>query len=202
MSGSLTNLSSRIHLKQATIALLDPGGPGMEVLNQILLGFGATRLLRASSFEEGQTLVQAQPLDLIICDAVLRPGDADGYDFVRWLRRSNLDPNRFCPLLLVSSHTSKNNVGRARDCGAHFIIQKPLSPSVMLDRIVWIAQTQRPFVTAQGYVGPDRRFHNIGPPGAVGRRSSDLSSELGAALEPNMDQDAIDALLIPRRAAG
>lgn len=155
---TLANLASRIQLKKATILLVEPTAQGMDVLSQILMGFGANHFLRASSFEEAQKVVADAPVDLIICEATLQPEESDGYDFVDWLRRSKLQPNAFAPVIVITSHTNRRNVGRARDCGAHFVVTKPLAPAVLLDRIIWIAQTNRPFVSCTAYVGPERRF--------------------------------------------
>jgi hypothetical protein len=37
------------------------------------------------------------------------------------------------------------------------------------------------------------------PPGEKGRRSDDLSAEVGMATTPNLEQDDIDALFAPKR---
>lgn len=196
---SLANLGSRIDLRKASILLVEPNNQAMDVLTSIFLGFGATHCLKASSFEEAQQIAHSAPLDLIACEATLQPDQPDGYEFVHWLRRSNLEPNAFAPVVLISSHTSNRNVSRARDCGAHFMITKPLAPTVLLQRILWIAQNNRTFVECASYKGPDRRFQNLGPPDGVGRRHNDLSAELGDAVERNMDQDEIDNLLSPKK---
>ena len=198
---SLANLGSRIDLRKATVLLVEPNNQAMDVLSQIFLGFGATHTLKAASFEEAQQAAHANVLDLIACEATLQPEQADGYEFVSWLRRSGLDPNAFAPVLLLSSHTSRKNVSRARDCGAHFMISKPLAPNILLQRVLWIAQHNRTFVSCDTYVGPDRRFQNLGPPEGVGRRHNDLSAEVGAATEGNMAQDEIDSLLNPQKVA-
>lgn len=197
---NLANLGSRIDLRKASILLVEPNNQAMDVLTSIFLGFGATHCLKASSYEEAQQVAQASPLDLIACEATLQPDEADGYEFVHWLRRSKLEPNAFAPVILISSHTSSRNVSRARDCGAHFIISKPLAPATLLDRILWIAQNNRTFVESASYAGPDRRFQNLGPPDGVGRRHNDLSADVGDAVERNMDQDEIDSLLGPGKA--
>lgn len=198
---TLANLGSRIDLRKATILLVEPNNQAMDVLSQIFLGFGATHCLRASSFEEAQQVVHANVIDLIACEATLQADEPDGYEFVSWLRRSGLDPNAFAPVLLLSSHTSSRNVARARDCGAHFMVSKPLAPATLLQRILWIAQHNRTFVQCDAYTGPDRRFQNLGPPNGVGRRHNDLPLEVGESSGPNMDQDEIDNLLTPKKAA-
>lgn len=198
---SLSNLGSRIDLRKAMVLLIEPNNQAMDVLTQIFLGFGASHTLRASSFEEAQQAVHANVVDLIACEATLQPEEPDGYDFISWLRRSGLDPNAFAPALLISSHTSSRNVTRARDCGAHFMVSKPLAPTVMLQRILWIAQNNRTFVSCDVYCGPDRRFQNLGPPNGIGRRHNDLPAEVGAVAGENMDQNEIDSLLMPQKVA-
>lgn len=199
---TLANLSTRIDLRKATILLVEANPQAMDVLVQVFSGFGAKGILRATTFEDAQQAVRAEPVDLIVCEGILKPGEADGYEFASWLRRSGLEPNAYAPLIVVSSHTSRRNVSRARDCGAHFVVTKPLAPAVLLDRIIWIAQSNRVFVKCDTYVGPDRRFQNLGPPMDVtGRRSTDLTGELGAAVDPNMSQDEIDNLLPAKRIA-
>lgn len=198
---SLSNLGSRIDLRKATVLLIEPNNQAMDVLTQIFLGFGASHTLRASSFEEAQQAVHANVIDLIACEATLQPEEPDGYEFISWLRRSGLDPNAFAPALLISSHTSSRNVSRARDCGAHFMVSKPLAPTVMLQRILWIAQNNRTFVSCEAYSGPDRRFQNLGPPNGIGRRHNDLPAEVGAVAGENMDQNEIDSLLMPQKVA-
>ncbi len=198
---SLGNLASRIQLKKASILIVEPNPQGMNVLTQVLMGFGATGFVKAENYEEAREAVKGEPLDLIVCEAALADGGPDGFDFISELRRTNL-PNAMAPIIVVTAHTSRKNVQRARDCGAHFLVTKPLSPTVLLERILWIAQANRPFVTCQAYAGPDRRFQNLGPPPNMqGRRDTDLTGDIGAAVDPNMSQDEIDSLLKPQKRA-
>ena len=106
---------------------------------------------------------------------------------VRWLRRSGITPNCYAPVLLTSGHTPNAVVNKARDCGANFIIARPFSPSVLLDRIVWIARDPRPFLEAADYAGPDRRFHDEGPPRGVGERRADRIREAEAKAAAAQD---------------
>ncbi len=79
---------------------------------------------------------------------------------------------------MVAGHTPIDQVEKARDCGANFVVAKPLAPRILLERVVWIAQESRPFVELDSYIGPDRRFHDVGPPkdGQPGRRRSDKAA--------------------------
>lgn len=137
-------------------------------------------------------------MDLILVDCAMP--EMDGYDFVTWLRREAPEPARFTPVIMILGHAAQARVARGRDCGASFIVAKPLSPSLLLKRIIWLGGEDRDFVEAEHYIGPDRRVRNYGPPpGTDGRRSSDLSGDLGEAVEENMDQDDIDMLMKPMK---
>ena len=104
-------------------------------------------------------------------------------------------------MILLQGHTPAGQVEKARDCGANIVVVKPLRPSVLLDRIVWCATAKRNFLETDNYMGPDRRFQNLGPPnGGPGRRKTDADdltvSEEGGL---NMSQDDLDKLVMPTK---
>jgi len=187
----------RYNLANAKVMLVEPNPHAMDILSQIFAGFGVRNPYRCTNAEEAIAVAKKSELDLIVSEANLE--GKDGYEFVRWLRRTDLDPNRFCAVILVSGHTPLSKVESARACGANYILSKPLTPKAIIDRIVWVSLQNRAFIECDTYVGPDRRFHSIGPPpNTEGRRSTDLPLEIGDAEDPNMSQDDIDALLRPK----
>ena len=187
---------ARFNLERASVLLLEDSGMGMSILVQILTGFGAKFLHRCETVAEAKDVIGKAEVDLVVCDAM----GGEGYDFIRWLRASRIEPNRFAPVMLIAGHTPGHAVERARDCGAHFIMAKPLTPIAVLERILWIAREGRRFVECDTYVGPDRRFKNVGvPPGMTGRRRADLQGEIGEAQSPNMEQELIDSMVKTRR---
>ena len=106
------------------------------------------------------------------------------------------------PVIMISGHAANSKVMKSRDCGASFVVTKPLTPRVLLQRLIWLANDERQFIECETYVGPDRRVRNFGPPlGMAGRRKGDLSAHVGEAVEPNLDQADIDSIIKPRRVA-
>jgi CheY-like chemotaxis protein len=177
------SLKGRINLEKAVVLLLS-GEAGMDLLYRIFHGFGVRHPYRCTTRERALEVCQEADLDMIVCDGSLPDGET--YDFISQLRRSDLEPNRFTPVLMVAGHTPIDQVENARDCGANFVVAKPVTPRTLLERVVWIAQETRPFVELDGYVGPDRRFQNLGPPESGGRRRSDTPSSAppGPTLNP------------------
>jgi CheY-like chemotaxis protein len=190
----------RLNLRKATVLLLEPNLQNMRILAQVLLGFGANAFHRCENAEQARAVVDKTIVDLMIVEGQTPEGDPEGYDFVHWLRRSDLEPNAFAPVIITSAHSSTTNVARARDCGAHFIISKPIVPAILFERILWVARINRSFVSAGTYVGPDRRFKNDGPPAGIeGRRATDSRVAIPTSKETNLSQSDVDTLLQPKR---
>ena len=184
----------RLNLERVGVLVVEPNSAEQDLLAQVLTGFGVRNLRRCGDAEEAKIALATFDTGLIIADGSAADGAV--YDFVAWLRRPAPE------VLRLSGHVRMAEVVRARDCGANFIVTKPLAPRVLLDRIGWLGRETRGFLSIDdGYVGPDRRFKAFGPPpGEAGRRKDDLPLEVGEAVESNMSQDDIDALMNPRRA--
>lgn len=171
-----------INLERVTVMLLEQSDHGRKIASQILRGFGIRDIHACRSMDEARAQTNSVQLDLIIAD----PGalNGQGVDFLRWLRRSEKNANRFVPIILVSGHTTSAAVMLSRDAGANFFVAKPFTPKVLLERIMYIARDKRPYVEAGKYIGPDRRWKGDGPPdGTPGRRNNDMNSEIDAIGE-------------------
>jgi CheY-like chemotaxis protein len=192
--------SAKVNFEDLSIVVVDDNPQALDIMVQVISGFGAKSISRCGSADEARLAFNAGSVDLVVTDAMMPT--IDGYDLTRWIRREAPEESRFVPVIVVTAHTPKADVVKARDCGANYIIAKPITPKTILDRILWIAREDRMGIDAGSYVGPDRRFRRLGPPaGTVGRRSSDLPEEVGAATEPNMSQDEIDTIMKPQKVA-
>ncbi len=193
--------STLINLEKARALIADSNNQAQDILASVLAGFGLRNVVRVNTGREAQDELRARPVDLIFTDAQIR--DVDGYDLIAWLRRQNSETLRQTPAILVSAHTPMRDVVRARDCGASFMVAKPLSPQVLLERILWVARSDRAFIECDVYVGPDRRWRNAGPPveHPDGRRRDDQAAEIGQAADDNLSQTELDQLVKPQRTA-
>ena len=190
--------ADRVNLEQSTVLLVDDNPQALDMLSSVFQGFGVKEQIKCASATEAVRVIQQRAVDLIVIDCA--DPDMDSYAFARWLRRETPAPLRFIPIMLLTGHASQAKVQEGRDCGVSFVVTKPLTPAVLLKRILWLAGDEREFVECATYVGPDRRVRNFGPPvGMTGRRKGDLSAHVGHAVEENMDQADIDMLLRPQR---
>ena len=93
--------------------------------------------------------------DIVIIDLVLEA--EDGHELIRLIRRDENSANPYVPILVLTSHTDEQQILRARDAGATEVLRKPISLKSLYDRLIWMIEKPRPFIRAEGYVGPDRR---------------------------------------------
>lgn len=150
--------SAVFNFNGAVTMVIDDSPFALELTAQAVLGFGIKVRHACSSAAEAIAVLRDHPVDLILVDCEM-PG-MSGYEFVRWLRRSGLEPNAFAPVIMTAAHVRRSKVSEARDCGANFLITKPFSAGVLLERIVWVARDARPFLEVGEYFGPDRRFRS------------------------------------------
>lgn len=183
--------STRLGLKSVEPLIVDDNSQSLEVVSAILMGFGINKSAKCNSVAEAREALSKKVYDLVIIDCEMP--DEDGFALVRHIRSDPNGANFTVPILMMSATTPQSKVEMARDTGANFTIAKPVSPTTLLERMLWIAQCNRMFISDPGYTGPDRRFHRVPlPEGATERRNAEI--ELTAKPERALSQDEIDGL--------
>ena len=125
--------SDRVNLSQADVLLGCGDLQGLNIMSEMFAGFGVHAPRRCQTLAQCKAVVQERAINLIVVDSAL--ANADGYEFISWLRRAELDPNSFAPVILVTGHT-KPAVFRGRDAGRASSCQAA-APMVRA-RIVWL----------------------------------------------------------------
>lgn len=161
--------SAVINLSSAVTMVVDDSAFALDLTTQALLGFGIKTRYVCHSAPEAREILKDNDVDLLVVDADM-PG-MSGFDLVRWLRKSGLEPNAFVPIVMTAAHVRRKHLEEARDCGINFLVTKPFSAMTLLERVVWVARDQRPFLSVGDYLGPDRRFREAKPKDGVERRS-------------------------------
>ncbi|KAK0332926.1 MULTISPECIES: response regulator [Brevundimonas] len=148
--------SAVFNLSGAVVMVVDDSPFSLTLTTGVLSGFGVRPAYTVGSGVQAQSLLAEKPIDLLLIDTDMP--DMDGFELVRWLRRSGPNPNAFTPVIMTASHIRRGRVAEARDCGANFVVTKPFSAAMLLERILWVARDARPFLEVGDYLGPDRRF--------------------------------------------
>ncbi|CAN5315796.1 hypothetical protein BH09PSE1_BH09PSE1_00990 [soil metagenome] len=153
--------SAVFNFNDACTMVVDDSAFGLELTAEALRGFGVQVRYACSNAGEAIDILKDHPVDLLFIDTEM-PG-MDGHELVRWLRNSDLEPNAFVPIIMTAGHVRKSRVAAVRDCGANFLVTKPFSAASLLQRLIWVARDNRPFLQVGDYKGPDRRHRDSTP---------------------------------------
>lgn len=126
------------NFSKAQVLAVDGNAPSMNVLCQILSGFGFRHFLRCTDIEKARPMIASQIVDMVLIDPF--NFRQDSHDLIRWLRSERLGANSMAPVLVITGHASVEEIAAAKECGADYIVAKPYSPVVLLERILWVAR--------------------------------------------------------------
>lgn len=169
--GEALRESAVFNLNSAVIMVVDDSAFGLDLTVEALRGFGIQTRYPCHSAQDAIEILKDHPIDLLLVDCEM-PG-MDGHELVRWIRNSKLDPNAYVPIIMTAGHVRRSKVAAVRDCGANFLVTKPFSAAVLLERVIWVARDTRAFLDAGDYRGPDRRF-KPSEPREVDERRDDM----------------------------
>lgn len=142
----------------ASVVIIDGSPICIEVLTGILAGCGFRKLFRCTDLASGTDAVKMHRVDLVLLDPYAF-GDA-AFKFVAWLRSERRGPNATAPVIMLTAYTYVRLITSARQCGADYVIAKPFSTQGLLDRILWVAESE------------GRRGELIAPPEVVSSTGS------------------------------
>jgi DNA-binding response OmpR family regulator len=134
------------HVKQsfnfdgAAVAIIDSNSLCRELLTDILRGFGFRTNHRCADLATATDLVRTHTIDLLFVDPCQFGPPA--YDFVRWIRAEARGRSAAASVIMVTARTSIRMISAARQCGADYVIAKPFSVTTLLDRILWVANSE------------------------------------------------------------
>lgn len=111
-----------------TILTVDDSRMMREMLLMVLQGAGFNVVQAEDGAEGLEALARSNP-DVIITD--INMPKLDGYGFIEGVRRD--ERYRATPILVLSTESSAEKKGRARDAGATGWIVKPFQADTLLD---------------------------------------------------------------------
>lgn len=142
-------------LKQTSILIVDDNIHARKLLRQVLTGFGCQQLWEAPDAADAFSLLGTHPVDLAFVDYQM--DGLSGAEFTKLVRVSPDSPNRFLPVIMVTSYSDRTRIETAIASGVDEFLVKPISAAELLKRIRAVSDQRRPFVRTPTFFGPDRR---------------------------------------------
>ena len=146
---------SAISLLRLHFLIIDDNASMRAIIRNILKELKVESIREAQDGGEALNLLKEIQFDMIISDWNMKP--MNGLQFVRSIRLSKDNPNRYVPVIMVTAYTELGQVVTARDAGITEFLAKPVSARSLFSRIKAVIENHRQFVRSQNFFGTDRR---------------------------------------------
>lgn len=154
MSGSLAKIS---------VLVVDDSLHIRRLVATMLRSYGCTQLIEAKTAQQALDILQRKPVDIALIDWMLEDRVETGMDLVRQIRLSPHDNLPYLPIIMMTGHTERDNIERARDAGVSEFLAKPFTARNLHSRLSALIDQPRPFVKTRSFFGPDRRRRSDEP---------------------------------------
>ncbi len=133
--------------------------PGIgQTLRMALRGAGVRRLNLAMTPEQIVEAFAGGAPDVLMIYFDSAADDDPGMQMMRFVRRSELCPDRTMPMVAVSQGRDLATIQAVASAGAHEYALFPASGDQLLRKTLAARTSNRPFVDTPDYVGPERRI--------------------------------------------
>ena len=140
---------------QLTVLVIDDNIHMLRIIATMVRGFGFDKVLTAQDPADAFEIIKSNQVDLIFLD--LRMPVLDGLEFTDMIRNSPDSPDPYVPIIMITAHSERVMVQKARDIGVTEFCCKPINANTLYQRIVSVVNYNRPFIRSATYFGPDRR---------------------------------------------
>ncbi len=141
-------------LSHLNVMLVEKHGYMRRLLRDVLRQLGIRDVRDCDNVEEALEMFVERPADMVMTDWA--PG-LDGIKLLKSLRNSDLSPNPYVPVIVITANTESRHIYTARDSGMTEFLAKPISATRVYLRVCSVIERRRMFISNQRFFGPDRR---------------------------------------------
>jgi CheY-like chemotaxis protein len=156
-----------------TICVVEPNKFERKIIVDLLRNAGVDKIKAVADGDAALDLLEVYNANVVISSFELPA--ADGAAWTRGFRRNKKLANRKAAIFITSGAFSLAMAEQCRHGGANALIGKPLSAKVLIATINKVLSNPRPFIDAEGYVGPCRRAGIVTAGAPKKRRQADAA---------------------------
>jgi CheY-like chemotaxis protein len=145
----------RIDFNRLRFLVIDDNAHMRRIVRTLLHGFGAREVYEAEDGAAGLEAFTHYLPDIVITDWAMPI--FDGLELTQMIRQPGANSNPYVAIIMLTGHSEKKRVTKARDAGVTEFLAKPISAKGLYQRIVNVVAHPRPFIKTKTYFGPDRR---------------------------------------------
>jgi CheY-like chemotaxis protein len=173
-----------------TVCVIEPNKFERQIIVDLLRNAGVDKIRAVADGEAALDLLEVYNANVVVAAFELAPADAAAW--TRGFRRNKKVANRKAAIFITSGAFSLAMAEQCRHAGANALIGKPLSAKVLIATITKVLANPRPFIDAEGYVGPCRRAGIVTAGAPKKRRKND--AECAAEAETQTLAHVVGAL--------
>ena len=160
------------------VLVVDDSRSMRHIIRSIMNALGCREIREAGDAPAAFKEMQNFAADIIVVDWYMEP--LDGLEFVRLVRTAKDSRNPFVPIIMLSGFAEYRRVAEARDAGVNEYLAKPVSVTVLGNRIVSLIDHPREFIRTKSFFGPCRRRTDLGPPRGKKERRKEFLAAINA----------------------
>ncbi|MEM7171051.1 MAG: response regulator [Pseudomonadota bacterium] len=141
-------------LSNLRVLIVDDNDYMRRIIAMFLRSMGVRKIIEKETAGQALSEVRRFVPDLLITDWMMRP--VDGLDLVRQVRMDRDPSISHLPIIVLTGFTDLPRVYQARDAGVHEVLAKPISATILYQRIISLIEHPKPFLRTTDYFGPDR----------------------------------------------
>ncbi len=145
------------------VVLLDQNMSMRRLIRSSLNSIGFSSIAECRDADDLVAMIRTNDPDLIMVDI-----DAETEricEIVREIRNGNLGENPFVIVIALTWHPEREVINLTLTAGTDDVVTKPVSASVLSERVGNLARNRREFVVTESYIGPERRARPEARPG-------------------------------------
>lgn len=170
-----------LNFERLRVLVVDDNRHCRALMRAALAAIGFQDIVCVESAGEARNMLNEGSFDLVLADALME--EEDGMHLTRALRTEDELRHAYVPVIMVSAHSTRENVLNARDSGISEYLVKPINPEQLYRRVVKAIANPRVFVKTRTYKGPCRRRFALGEI-TGGERRKDKGKGKGEGAAP------------------
>lgn len=145
---------NRYDLSEMSVMLVEKHGYMRRLLRDVLCQLGFRDVRDCDNTEDAFGMFNETPSDMVMTDWA--PG-LNGIELLMKLRQSDISPNPYVPVIVVTANTETRHIYMARNSGMTEFLAKPITAQRVYFRVCSVIEKRRMFISSDEFFGPDRR---------------------------------------------
>jgi CheY-like chemotaxis protein len=142
-------------LEEARVLLVDSQAHTRGLLSDALWKIGFSKIEEVAEIDDLKQAIEFVEPDLVLID--VDENREFVCDAIKDIRNRKLGNNPFVAIVALTWKSAKDAVGDVLSAGVDDIVMKPVSPTILRERVTALIEDRKDFVVTADYVGPDRR---------------------------------------------